>query len=203
MTDRDELVHPYTGELLDPANIPDEARIALLEVSFSHLRDAVSTLIDKVGQDEGPKQGYPSRWSWHHVQGKDRERLWAELRSFVDWLIDRYQPTGDVGIPPCWYRHPIAVEELTALMVAWRGAYCSTNRPSERLVSWHMNCLWPTLERLGKRARWSQCGVRHRAPEGVVAPPTDSGLADYDEPLYHGDPARAVSLRRADTSKAS
>jgi hypothetical protein len=184
----DPLVHPYTGEVLDRDNVPDEARIALLEVSFHHLQDAIAALIDS----DGGKQGYPSKWSWHHVRDRERARLWAELRSFVDWLIDRYQPTGDVRIPPCWYRHPAAVEELTALMVAWRGAYCSTDRPSERAISWHQNCLWPTLERLSKRARWSQCGSRHKPPEGVVAALTDPEFGSFEDVgPGRGDPARA------------
>lgn len=188
----DPLMHPYTGEVLDPADVPDEARIALLEVSFRHLEAAVTTLVDAADGGDGGKPGYPSRWSWHHVRDRERAQLWAELRSFVDWLIDRYQPTGDVRIPPCWYRHPVAVEELTALMVAWRGAYCTSERPSERIVSWHMNCLWPTLERLAKRARWSQCGAGHKPPESVVAALTDGDFPGEDRGTGRGNPARAV-----------
>lgn len=201
MTDQEPLVHPYTGEVLDPENVPDEARIALLEVSFERLHQAVAKLVDATG--DAP-EGSPSQWSWHHARAEDRTRLWAELRSFVDWLVDRYQPTGELRIPPCWYRHPVAVEELTALMVAWRGAYCGSHRPSERLLSWHQNCLWPTLERLGRRARWTQCGARHKEPGGVVAIRTDEEFPGADDIPHHGDPARAVGpLRRVETPKAS
>jgi hypothetical protein len=48
----------------------------------------------------------------------------------------------------------VAVEELTALMVAWKAAYSQKEAaPSEALVNWHDRWLWPTLHRLNIQLR--------------------------------------------------
>src|SRR5262249_13610463 len=101
------MVHPYTGEVLDPDNVPDETRTALLEVPQRALQDAVGERLDKLAADA--KGGRPSRWSWQHADRQRCKQMWKELVAFVDWLIDRYRPTGEVTIRPCWYRHPVAV----------------------------------------------------------------------------------------------
>lgn len=45
--------------------------------------------------------------------------------------------------------HPIAVEELTALMVSHRAAYDTRSaKASSALVNWHQRALWPTLDSL-------------------------------------------------------
>lgn len=170
--DADFVVHPYTGEVYDRDHVPDDARLALLEVAHGHLLEAVGNLTPG-----SARPNRPSRWSWQHLRDPSaRTKLWQELRDFVDWLIERYQPTGDVVIRPCWYRHPVAVEELTALMAAWRAAYCSGDAPADLLIGWHQTWLWPTLERLNHRARWSQCGHGHQPAAGVVARPTEADM---------------------------
>ena len=51
---------------------------------------------------------------------------WCEVEVSTCWLDGRYLTNlADPSYrpPTCWYRHPIAAEELTALMVAHRAAY--------------------------------------------------------------------------------
>lgn len=140
-------VDPSTGEIVDdvdhgagrrhvqgpPSSIAE--RIDRLEAAHGHLHQALSAVLDRLEADTGSAEHpVPSRWSWHHLSEQDRARLWAELPSFVDWLIERYQPDGSARIPACWYLHPVAVEELTALMVAWRYAYCARRRRHRRAL---------------------------------------------------------------------
>jgi len=112
-------------------------------------------------------------WTWQHLSPAQTRELLSRLREWVDWLAARYDLRGEAhGIPPCWYHHPVAVEELTALMVAWQGAYSAKEtQPSDALVSWHDRWLWPTLHRLNMQLRvWARCtGGNHTPPPGRAA----------------------------------
>lgn len=190
--------------VLDPAEMPDGARIALLEQAMQHMQDAVDELLRKLTDE--PDGGRPSRWSWHHATPQRRAQMWSELRAFVDWLIGRYQPGGSVEIRPCWYRHPVAVEELWALMAAWRASYCGTEQATDQLTTWHQHWLWPCLQRLGTYAGWAGCGTGHKPPTGVTPSLTDDAFADYirSAPAVNpssGDPA-AVMESSPDAQRA-
>lgn len=94
-------------------------------------------------------------FAWAELRGLEREMLWRRLYDWVTWLEDRYLRNLSVarqGIPALhadWYRHPVAVEMLTALMVAHFAAYREKAAPpSFALVDWHERALWPTLARM-------------------------------------------------------
>lgn len=53
---------------------------------------------------------------------EDAEQHWAELRAWVDWLVERYA-LDNRTVPPCWSLHGALVDELTALWGAWQVAY--------------------------------------------------------------------------------
>jgi len=94
-------------------------------------------------------------WAWAVLRGAERENLWKRLFEWVTWLEDRYlrnlSPSRP-GIPALhadWYRHPVAVELMTSLMVAHIAAYRKkATAPSFLLVDWHERALWPTLRRM-------------------------------------------------------
>ena len=74
-------------------------------------------------------------WTWATPSAAARRDLFEELR---DWAIVRYELRGQNAIRPCWHRHPVAVEELTAVFVAWRAANARSKRvPHDGLISWH------------------------------------------------------------------
>jgi hypothetical protein len=115
-------------------------------------------------------------WSWRHLGPGQTRALFTELRNWVDWLITRYELRGEAEmIPPCWFLHPVAVEELTALMVAWTAAYSQKEiAPSEALVNWHDRWLWPTLHRLNLQVRvWAKCTGGSHVPSRPAPPVTD------------------------------
>lgn len=146
--------------------IADESdEIALLRADVDDLTAAVGTLLAEQQRTAGH-----SRWSWRHADAAASERLWAELIDWVNWLVPRYELTSEAAsIPPCWYRHPVAVEELTALMAAWQAAYgAGSAGPREDLLAWHDRWLWPTVERLRLRAGWRSCADNGRHQDRVL-----------------------------------
>ena len=93
----------------------------------------IANLIELQGQDiaqiltrvEGlENQTVPLKYCWREIEDRIHAlNLWRTLREWVDWLNVRYFSTGIFQILPCWYRHPAAVEELTALWAAWMSVY--------------------------------------------------------------------------------
>ena len=115
-------------------------------------------------------------------------KLWKELGKFVAWLDGRYLTNladPSYRLPACWYRHPIAVEELTALMVAHHAAYDTRSaKASSALVDWHQRALWLTLDSLRLRAGLAGCRDRneHREPHaGSVTFSLSTDYRDYVE----------------------
>lgn len=96
----------------------------------------------------------PSRFCWDGLDKHAAERLWDELVRWVQWFRHRYEILEKV--PPCWYRHPRMVEELTALMTAHRAAYGQEHaqaKPKQPpppgywsdMAAWHAYYLRPFL----------------------------------------------------------
>ena len=51
---------------------------------------------------------------WPSMLPDEAQPAWAELRDWVEHLVDRFALETRV-IPPCWYRHNTLVESLSAL----------------------------------------------------------------------------------------
>lgn len=141
-------------EPLDPALLAET--LAALSDRLAAQEDLIAALLERLNQDEHP--GGP--WAWRYLTEAQRQKLLAELRDWVGWLVGRYELGATRHqIPPCWDLHPVAVEELTGLMVAWKSAYGNRSRgPSEDLLAWHDRWLWPCLARLNEQLQvWNAC----------------------------------------------
>jgi len=153
-------------EPLDPVMVAE-----VLEALAGRL-ESLEALVEAMTNQllESPAGG---PWAWRHLTGSQTRALLTQLRDWVDWLITRYELRGEAEtIPTCWFGHPVAVEELTALMVAWKAAYSQTaTAPSDALAGWHDRWLWPTLHRLNIQLHvWGKCtGGAHT--ESRPAPP--------------------------------
>ncbi len=152
---------PVPVEPLDPVMLAEV--LEALALRQEAVERAVDTLSRRLGTTpaEGP-------WAWRTLGPSRRRELLSQLREWVDWLITRYELRAEAQtIPPCWYRHPVAVEELTALMVAWQAAYTADEgAPSDALINWHDRWLWAALHRLNVQLRvWPKCtGGTHEPP---------------------------------------
>lgn len=145
-------------------------------VTFGDLRD-INDSIEVILEMLTLKPGGP--WHWGMLHPEAQEQLWAQLFSWVSWLEDRYLrhlPRDTHPLPVCWYRHPVAVELLTALMVAHIAVYQeAATIASSALVDWHERCLWPTVTRLRDGAGVHGCvkAKKHTAEDLPREPVSD------------------------------
>lgn len=108
-------------------------------------------------------------WFWKTLDAASTKALWNELGGFISWLNTRilhHISAGEVDpVPGCWFQHPDAVEQLTALMVAHKAAYLPTStKASFELVNWFDRALWPTMRTIKSNGTFSGCmNGSHRA----------------------------------------
>jgi hypothetical protein len=107
------------------------------------LRAQVNYLLERFADVEG-LTARPV--NWESLDADAAEEAWAMLAGWVDWLVDRYRLAETV--PACWYTHHPVREELSALQVAWLGAYCDPAARASDGVAWH-----DMLERVLQRIR--------------------------------------------------
>ena len=205
--DGSEVSAELPVEPLDPIMLAE-----VLEALAGRL-ESLETLVEAMTNQlvEAPDGG---PWAWKHLGASQTRALFTDLRDWVDWLITRYELRGeDETIPPCWFRHPVAVEELTALMVAWKAAYSQKETaPSDALVNWHDRWLWPTLARLNVQLRvWAKCIGGSHTPSRPAPPVTDeasftSFLAEVGpriDSARHPEPGGALDRNAVHTLLAS
>lgn len=143
------------GEGFDPQPIYDA--IAALDVTLEEILERLTS------QPGGP-------WRWDMLEDKPRLALWDQLFEFVGWLDKRYMSKVSreaFPLQPCWFQHDVAVELLTALMVAYMSVYKpQATVASFGLLDWHERCLWPTFERLKRLDVFKKCSAtEHKVDE--------------------------------------
>jgi hypothetical protein len=73
---------------------------------------------------------------WPKLPAPEAAQAWAELRGWVEQLIERFSHLDHHAIPNCWWRHNGHVEALVALRDHERMCY-SDSSPSTAGVEWH------------------------------------------------------------------
>jgi hypothetical protein len=131
--------------------------------------DALEKLLDALEATPG------GPWLWNALGVPGRRALWLQLGEWVEWLEARWliNLSGeDYHLVPCWFRHPVAVELLTALMVAHRATYAKAARvPSFTLVDWHTRALVPVFGMLRDLKVFKDCVAnREHTPPREKAP---------------------------------
>lgn len=79
--------------------------------------------------------GPPTPIVWSAFTAAEQELLLEDLDVWVTWLAERYRLDHRV-VPPCWTQHPELIEELSALQLAWQGAF-STSAVPDAPLNWH------------------------------------------------------------------
>ncbi|QRZ61795.1 hypothetical protein [Rothia sp. ZJ932] len=155
-------------------------RLSRLETDVEVALESIDALVKKIGDGEGKKK--PRVYNWRHQDNRQtRTQMWQELKEFVDWLNHEYFAHDIVyAIPGCWYKHSDAVHVLSALWGSWLQAYHSSKEfPNSEAAGWHMQFLWPMLDRLkGSLQPCIENEGRHvvRSP---IYKPTDEGFEEY------------------------
>lgn len=118
-------------------------------------------------------------YCWRHVSAAEARGLWVRLREWVDWVNARYFSSSWESIRPCWFRHPAAVEELTALWAAWESAYRAPDEGegfSDAALWWHEK-LHAVVHRLWDE-QFAECKAGHQDPD-VYERSTDPSFDEF------------------------
>lgn len=95
----------------------------------------------------------PAPVVWSELSTGQAFDVWSDLGRWVTWLVQRFR-LRPREVPPCWFRHGAAVEELTALWGSYVVAY-REEQPATAAADW-LGLLADTRLRL---AEWmSRCG---------------------------------------------
>lgn len=79
--------------------------------------------------------GPPTPIVWSAFSNADQDLLLEDLDLWVTWLVERYR-LDHRTVPPCWTQHSELIEELSALHLAWQGAFY-TSAPADAPLNWH------------------------------------------------------------------
>lgn len=173
-------------------------RVKALEALSDQLLDVLDALRDRVEQLEStgpvpaavggdyevqdvalaePASYVP--YCWRHVSAAEARGLWVRLREWVDWVNARYFSSSWESVRPCWFRHPAAVEELTALWAAWESAYRAPDEGegfSDAALWWHEK-LHAVVHRLWDE-QFAECKAGHQDPD-VYERSTDPSFDEF------------------------
>lgn len=199
-----ELVDPRTGQLLDTDSIPGLADVAALHA------EQITRLHVELQSLQEPAEGTSgsSRFAWRSLSARQAETLWRQVADWVGWLRGRYPLARQ--IPPCWWRHPELVEELTALWLAWREAYVEKSAPLTAAIDWHDRWLPGFLRRIGTGGWNLACEGEHKErlaslydgrcvdDEDAFAAHVSSDVAGRRRKVAGGETAKEAQLEQID-----
>lgn len=126
---------------------------------LAQLRSAVSSLAEDLDNLAAGLAAVDFRPPcWVDLTQEQACEAWRELYEWLrDVLFARY-PITEEQVPPCWYLHPAAVEELSWLRTAWCAAYRNPKASPTAAGEWHDRWLPGVLRRI--RDEWADCGKR-------------------------------------------
>ena len=108
----------------DPAAATNEAR------KDGAAKDAVPN-VDGISGSRSliPKRERPIDWT--RIAGYERQRTWEGLAAFVEAMVRHHDL--EAVIMACWWRHPNAVENLTALWHRHENTYGEDGKPENAM----------------------------------------------------------------------
>jgi hypothetical protein len=154
---------PVARQLLHQAQLIARLRRELDQLAHD-ATDTIAGLLARLEDLEtraGAPAASPAAWCWRDLGPHAQAELMDQLDSWTAWLRHRYPLAR--RIPGCWTRHPEVVEELTALWLAWQGAYQQPDAPLTAAADWHDRWLPGLLHRLEHGAFALDCSQAHTA----------------------------------------
>lgn len=128
------------------------------------------------------------------------QKGWEEFCGWVEWYLRRWEVPVSV-VPPCWQRHPVLIEELTALWTSYMGSYSRDNNGQAPLL-WLYQADLARTRMLATMAVYS-CGreghsgpMLYRAPSESLSLDDTRGLGLPDHPDGVVTPQLGVSRER-------
>jgi hypothetical protein len=112
----------------------------------------------------------PGPTHWPSLLPEDAGQSWAELREWVEQLVDRFGLETRV-IPPCWYKHNALVEPLSALRDHERISFAPSASPTAA-VDW-FRALREVEHHLSQACARTQCSINEHRPDPLRTWQTD------------------------------
>jgi hypothetical protein len=170
-----EDLHRLRGQLGDLAGIGEQVTALVDDVTV--LQEQVQKLLD--GESDKPVRV----WDWSAMNKEQAAAAWHTLLDWVrDILTTTYGLVGHTGgrknkIPPCWYRHPDAVAELSWLCQEWHRVYRSAKGTPAAAGEWHDRWLPGTINRLRTESTLAACARDDSHVEPKQGQSIDDGSA--------------------------
>lgn len=175
LAERVQSLEKISDQLLDAMDAQQQ-RIEQLESTGPV--PALAPSGDAQAQETEPAAYVP--YCWRYVSAAEARGLWIRLREWVDWVNVRYFASSWESIRPCWFRHPAAVEELTALWAAWESAYRAPDDGgegfSDAALWWHEKLHTVVLRLWDKQ--FAECKAGHQEPD-VYERTTDPSFDEF------------------------
>jgi hypothetical protein len=138
--------------------------------------DALSAQIREIAALAEQSSGKGPAWDWSSMPRPKADRAWLELITWIDEVLLPRNPTLQHGEwAACWYLHPDAIDELSALYGTWKLAYTGSGATAARIAEWRDRWLPGTRTRL--KTLFAQCQkpqTGHRAARPGVVTDTDA-----------------------------
>jgi hypothetical protein len=99
---------------------------------------------------------------WPIIPADDAGYVWADLRDWVDQLVDRFALDART-VPPCWFRHNRHVEALSALYDYERMSFHATEPPGGAVD--FMRALRDIERLLTEWSGHTQCSINEHRPD--------------------------------------
>jgi hypothetical protein len=167
---------PVARQLLQQAQLIARLRADLDQLA-NEAADTVAGLLTRLEDLEsrpGAAAASPAAWCWRDLGPHAKTELMDQLETWTAWLRHRYPLAR--RLPGCWARHPEVVEDLTALWLAWEGAYQQPDAPLTAAADWHDRWLPGVLHRLEHGPFALDCADTH-------SPRPETSYADAIGPL--------------------
>lgn len=99
---------------------------------------------------------------WASLLPDEADQAWADLRDWVEHLVDRFG-LGTRVVPPCWYQHNALVEPLSALRDHERISFAPSGSPTAA-VDW-FRAIREIEHHLTQACARTQCSINEHRPD--------------------------------------
>lgn len=110
----------------------------------------------------------PTSLCWPELDERSAAAEWRNLGKWLDGLLARH-PMHRRVLRPCWRAHTDVVDEISALRLAWQGAYRSAEASATAAVDWMTRWLPATMARIDVEFNHAGCKAgrepEHRDPD--------------------------------------
>jgi hypothetical protein len=146
-----EQVDALTAHIESQGELATAASVTELAATVAALQEALAALSE---EEEN------ARWSWFELSPDEATKALSKLDPWVRTILARH---GKVlaQLRPCWWQHPLVVEELLVLSQLWHKTYRGKKASPEKAADWHEKWLPGWLERVEDRREFSDCESGH------------------------------------------